>query len=82
MYGTMYGMEKTTIYLDERQVQALRRRSEETGSSMAELIRTAIDEMEARRAQGARPTFGIFASGSHDTARTAEEVLAAEGFGH
>ena len=77
----IYGMEKTTIYLSERQVRALRRRSEETGSSMAELIRTAIDEMEARRDHAAPPTFGLFASGTHDTARTAEELLAAEGFG-
>ncbi len=77
----MYGMEKTTIYLEESQARALRQRSAETGSSMAELIRMAIDEMEARRAHGARPTFGVFASGTHDTARTAEDVLATEGFG-
>lgn len=37
-------MERTQVYLTEEQKQALKRRSERSGTSIAELIRQAIDK--------------------------------------
>jgi Ribbon-helix-helix protein, copG family len=40
--GTIYGMVKTTVYMEEREALALRRLAASTGRSQAELIREAI----------------------------------------
>ena len=41
-YGTLYGVTKTTIYLDSDTVLALRQMAEAQGRSQAELIRDAL----------------------------------------
>lgn len=43
--GTIYGMRKTTIYLDESQDRALKAIARSRGISQAELIREAIDKL-------------------------------------
>jgi predicted transcriptional regulator len=40
--GTIYGMVKTTVYLDEAQAAALRRMAAQSGRSQAEIIRDAV----------------------------------------
>lgn len=45
-------MQRTNIYLDDRQTGLLRALADARGTSMSELIRTAIDDW--LRAQGAR----------------------------
>lgn len=76
MYGSMYGMEKTTVYLQKEQLAALRRLSRGTGRPMAELIRRAIDEYGSRHRPGRRPRIGLFRSGRDDISCREEEILA------
>ena len=59
-YGTMYGMEKTTVYLTSDQKAALARAAASEGRSEARLIRTGIDIVTARHrtAEAAAPTYG------------------------
>jgi Ribbon-helix-helix protein, copG family len=38
----MYGMRKTTVYLNEDEIEGLRRAAAETGKSQAELIREGV----------------------------------------
>lgn len=71
-------MEKTTVYLTERQKRALARAAKATGRSEAELIREGIDAVTAPH-RLAEPTVPLFASGQVDLAERAEELL--EGFG-
>jgi len=71
----LYGMTKTTVYLDADTVLALRRMSESQGRSQAELIR---DALEAYTAKGKRPLptgMGKFDSGCSDTSERADEIL-------
>jgi len=66
-------MERTTISLPESLLKRLRILAAERGTSMAEVIREAIEETVGRHRP--RPgSLGIGASGQTDTARrTAEE---------
>jgi len=50
MYGTLGGMEKTTVYLTSQQKAALARAAHADGRSEAGLIRDGIDAELARRA--------------------------------
>ena len=78
----MNGMQKTTVYLEDRQVETLHRLSRETGRPVAELVREAVDALGERMSVRLRPTFGMFASGRKEaTGRNAEEILEREGFG-
>jgi hypothetical protein len=77
-YGIMGGMEKTTVYMTDRQKHALARAAKVTGRSEAELIREGIDTVTAAH-QIAEPTLPLFASGRTDLATRTEELL--EGFG-
>lgn len=43
---------RTNIYLLERQMKRLQKESERTGSSIAELIRRAIDKVYPEKEQG------------------------------
>lgn len=49
MYGSMGGMEKTTVYLTSQQKAALARAAHADGRSEARLIRDGIDAELARR---------------------------------
>jgi hypothetical protein len=74
-------MRRTTLYLDAELDLRLRQETRRQKRPMAELVRDAIrryvGEAPARRPPGA----GAFASKRKDTARRAEDVLRATGFG-
>lgn len=78
MYGIMYGMHKTTVYVPEDLKRALTRTAAAKGQSEAELIRQAL---RAATTLGApqRPRLPLFESGKPRLAERVEEALA--GFG-
>lgn len=78
VYGIVYGMERTTVYLTERQKRALERAAKVAGRSEAELIREGV-EIVTSRVQAAEARLPLFASGRPDLASQVEEELA--GFG-
>lgn len=78
MYGTMGGMEKTTVYLPGELKRALRRASRSTGRSEAELIREGIGLVTGTH-RIAEPRLPLFESGIPDLAERADELL--DGFG-
>jgi hypothetical protein len=77
-YGSVYGMEKTTVYLTETQKRALGTLARQSGRSEAELIRDGIDLVTAVR-RVAEPTLPLFDSGDPSLAERVDELL--EGFG-
>lgn len=77
-YGTVYGMEKTTVYLTATQRRALARASRATGRSEADLIREGVDSVTAQH-RIAEPRIPLFESGRRDLAERTDEWL--EGFG-
>jgi hypothetical protein len=74
----MYGMERTTVYLTERQKRSLEQAARASGRSEAELIREGVELVTARHA-AAEPRLPLFESGQPDLAERADEAL--EGFG-
>lgn len=80
MYGTMYGMRKTTLYLPDELKAALERVAFALGQSEADLIREALREKIAA-VTSVVPTVPLSASGLGDPtiAERADELLA--GFG-
>ena len=77
-YGSLYGMEKTTVYLTIEQRRALARAARATGRSEAQLIREGVDRVtEPHRV--AEPQLPLFDSQSGDVAEREEEFL--RGFG-
>ena len=77
-YGTMGGMEKTTVYLTSAQKQALSRAASIERRSEADLIREGIEVVTSKH-RVAEPTLPLFESGLPDLASRAEEYL--KGFG-
>lgn len=78
IYGTIYVMRKTTVYLSEEAVYALRRLAAQTGSSQADLVRDAIETYVAERAPKRQfRSAGIGASGRTDSIadQDEEEIL-------
>ena len=80
MYGTMYGMKKTTIYLPDDLKAAIGRVAAAEGLSEAELIRAALRERIAA-VSSIRPTVPLSSAGLGDPslAERVDELLA--GFG-
>jgi hypothetical protein len=81
MYGTIYGVKRTTIYLTETQKQELEAISDRTRQSEAELIREGVDHViEVKRVRGRKPG-PIFALNDPilDDPSRVDEAL--EGFG-
>lgn len=78
IYGSVYGMEKTTVYLTTAQRRALARTARVTGRSEAELIREGVEAVTAAH-RVAEPTIPLFDSGQGNLAERADELL--EGFG-
>lgn len=78
IYGTMYGMRKTTVYLPDELKRALERVATAAGTSEAEVIRRAIEAAIAG-AEPPPPRLPLFASGQPGLAERAEDELA--GFG-
>ena len=74
----LYGMEKTTVYLAERQKRALERAATATGRSEADLIREGVDVVTARH-RAAEPVLPLFESGQPDLAEQVDDALT--GFG-
>lgn len=75
-YGSLYGMEKTTVYLTTVQKRALERAARASGRSEADLIREGIESVTRRVAE---PTIPLFESGQPDLAEHVDDALA--GFG-
>ena len=75
VYGTIYGMVKTTVYLDTNVVLTLRRMAESQGKSQAELIRDALETYTRRSKRPKLPGIGEFDSGHTDTSSRADEIL-------
>lgn len=81
MYGTIYGVKRTTIYLTETQKQELEAISGRTRQSEAELIREGVDHViELKQVRGRKPG-PIFALNDPilDDPSRVDEAL--EGFG-
>ena len=74
----MYGMERTTVYLTERQKRALERTARAEGRSEAELIREGVD-LVTGRLRAAEVRLPLFESGLPDLASRVDEEL--DGFG-
>lgn len=73
-------MMKTTVYLPEDLAAAVKRLAKEGGSSEAEVIRTAIRELQARNTS--RPVarkVGFLTGGPGDLAGRVDELLAGDG---
>jgi len=78
MYGTMFGMQKTTVYLPDELKRALARVATRRGVSEAELIREALRAI-TRDAVPPKPRLPLFESGLPDLAERIDAAL--EGFG-
>lgn len=80
MYGTVYGMRKTTIYLPDDLKLALERLAAQRGSSEAEVVREALAMMVEKTARP-RPRLPLMSTGlgCSSVAERSEELLA--GFG-
>jgi hypothetical protein len=78
MYGKVYGMQKTTVYIPEDVKQALSRVAAARGVSEAELIREALRLLTAE-ATPPKPRLPLFKSGKPGLAERVDEAL--EGFG-
>jgi hypothetical protein len=78
MYGNLYGMQRTTVYLTTAQRRALATTARATGKSEAELVREGVDAVTSGH-RVAEPTIPLFESGRPDLATSADDLL--EGFG-
>jgi plasmid stability protein len=78
MYGTVYGMQKTTVYLPDDLKRALERIAATRGCSEAELMREAVRTL-AGEAVPPRPRLPLFKSGKRGLAERVDQALA--GFG-
>jgi Ribbon-helix-helix domain len=81
VYGTMYGVKRTTIYLTDVQKQELEGLSERTSRTESDLIREGVDQMlDAHRVRRRKPG-ALFALSDPilDDPTRVEEAL--EGFG-
>jgi hypothetical protein len=79
MYGIMYGMKRTTIYLPDDLKAALERTAAATGTSEAEIVRGAVAAATAEHASP-HPKLPLFSSGEPTLAEHVDEALA-DGFG-
>lgn len=78
MYGMMYGMKKTTVYIGDELKASLERVAAAEGCSEAELIRRGILEVTEKSTRP-KPRLGPFSSGDPTLAERVDEEL--EGFG-
>jgi len=78
MYGIMYGMQKTTVYIPKDVKRALGRVAAARGVSEAELIREALRALTSQ-IPPPRPRLPLFKSGKPRLAERVDEALS--GFG-
>ena len=75
MYGTIYSVVKTTVYLDPDLALSIRQLAEIQGRSQAELIREAL-QAYARQAPPPKPKgMGMYRSGRSDVSGRYRELL-------
>jgi metal-responsive CopG/Arc/MetJ family transcriptional regulator len=78
IYANIYGMIRTTVYLEKDLVVALRNRAEAEKRSQAEIIRQAIRRYLEDTSGFQRPPIvgaGSYRSGRSDVSKRAEELL-------
>ena len=70
-------MRRTSLFLDEKLLRALKRAADRKGASVASLIREAVASYLADPAAGGGlpSVTGRFSSGTHDTTERADELL-------
>jgi hypothetical protein len=78
VYGTVYGMIKTTVYLPNDLKEALERAAASSGRSEADLIRAGI-RWAVTQQRPPEPTIGIMVSDDPNFAERVDELLV--GFG-
>jgi hypothetical protein len=78
MYGRMYGVKKTTVYLPDELAGLLKRAAAASGKSEAELIRDGVEHVVERELTPL-PRAPLW-SGPGNLAEHVDEILA-EGFG-
>ena len=78
MYGSVYGMQKTTVYLPDDLKRALEQTATSRGCSEAELIREAVRALTGM-ATRPRPRMPLFRSGRPGLAERVDQAL--KGFG-
>lgn len=79
IYGIVYGMKRTTIYLPDALKAALERTAAAEGRSEAEVVRSALASATAAHTYPA-PRLPLFDSGDATLAERVDEELA-HGFG-
>lgn len=77
-YGTVYGMEKTTLYLPRELKSAVERAAAERDCTEAEVVREALRAL-TMKTEAPAPRLPLFASGKPGLARRAKAEL--KGFG-
>jgi predicted transcriptional regulator len=75
MDGTIYGMVKTTVYLESDLALSLRRMAESEGRSQAELIREALETYTRGRKRTLPRGLGKYSSGEKDVSERTKEIL-------
>lgn len=78
MYGAMYGMQKTTVYIPDDLKRAMARLARERGISEAELVREAL-QASIEAATSPRLRLPLFKSGKPGLAEDVDRALT--GFG-
>ena len=78
MYGTMYGVKKTTVYLPDELSARLKRAAVQSGKSEADLIRAGVEHVV--ELELTPPPRAPLWSGPGDLAEHVDEILG-EGFG-
>ena len=74
MYGRMYGMQKTTVYIPDDLKRALSREAVTRGISEAELIRDALRRLTSN-ARPPTPRLPLFKSGKPRLAERVDQEL-------
>jgi Arc/MetJ-type ribon-helix-helix transcriptional regulator len=78
MYGTMYGVKKTTVYLPDALKLRLEQLARERNTSEAEVIREALERL-SNESERPRPKLPLFETGELDPIEDFDEAL--RGFG-
>jgi metal-responsive CopG/Arc/MetJ family transcriptional regulator len=71
-------MMRVTISVPDDLAHELQREARRRGASVSELVRGAVEAQVLRRAKVGLPFASLGRSGTHDTARKAEAILARE----
>jgi hypothetical protein len=76
--GTICGMQKTTVYLEDGQAHALRRLAHETGRSQAELIREAVGRVTQEHPKRKLSFIGVGRGNGKGVGRNSRQILREE----